>query len=289
MSTPVAYLRRSSANTSNGAGRISYAVQEASVLELARRHGDTEPEILTEWGRSGADRARKYSGTGRGGKRGAYLALRERITAGSVSTLYAYSLSRLARSTRELLDLAEACAESGTAIRVTKEGTLDFTTPSGRLYLTVLSGVATFEAETSRDRAMDRVANARETGRYLGAPPTGWTLADGALVHGDRRAVDAVLAAFAQTGTYRQAARRLNEAGDVKPPKAESWSAQVVRTIVSRETGARTAPARRGSRTHPTNPLARLLLAPAMMALAPGSGGVRAPCDGARSSPCSEP
>lgn len=261
MSTPVAYLRRSSANTSNGAGRISYAVQESSVLELARRHGEPEPEILTEWGRSGAAVMGAFGGTNRGGKRRAYLLLRERIKAGEVSVLYAYSLSRLARSTRELLDLAEACAESGTAIRLAKEGTIDFTTPSGRLYLTVLSGVATFEAEVSRERAMDRVANAREAGRYLGAPPTGWELSEsGRLVHGDRGSVEAVMAAFAETGTYRRAAQLLNESGDVKPPKAARWSPAVVRTIVSRESGTRTAPTRRGSRTHPTEPLSRLLI-----------------------------
>ena len=261
MPTAIAYLRRSSANTANGAGRVSFETQQAAVVELARRHGD-EPELIVEWGRSGADRAGAFGGTVRGGKRRVYRELRERIAAGDVTTIYAYSLSRLARSTRELLDLAEACATTGATIRLAKEGSLDFGTPSGRLYLTVLAAVSTFEAEVARERAMDRVALARESGRYLGQAPTGWCRDDdGKLVHGDDRiVVEAVLDAFRATGAYRQAARLLNEAGEVRPPKAEKWSATVVRTIASRELGTRTAPARRGSRTHPTDPLARLLV-----------------------------
>ncbi len=260
MPTAIAYLRRSSANTANGAGRVSFETQQGAVVELARRHGD-EPELIVEWGKSGADRAGAFGGTGRGGKRRVYLEMRERIAAGDVSTIYAYSLSRLARSTRELLDLAEACATAGATIRLAKEGSLDFATPSGRLYLTVLAAVSTFEAEVSRERAMDRVALARESGRYLGQAPTGWRRGDdGKLVHDDRDVVEAVLDAFRVSGTYAQAARLLNEDGIVRPPKAARWSATVVRTIASRELGTRTAPTRRGSRTHPTEPLSRLLI-----------------------------
>lgn len=267
MSTPIAYLRRSSASTKENAGRVSYAVQESAVLELAGRNGDVEPEMIVEWGKSGAARSGAFGGTGRGGKRRAYAVLRERIKAGEVSVVYAYSLSRLARSTRELLDLAEACAEAGTRILLAKEGTLDFTSPHGRLYLTVLSAVATFEAEVSRERAMDRVANAREHGRYLGEPPLGWKLGDdGKLVPGDdHHVVDAVVDAFRATGSYRAAALRLNEEGTVKPGiagkrgRADAWSGAVVRTIVSRELGTRTPPTRKGSRTHQAEPLARLL------------------------------
>src|SRR5262245_55125494 len=129
---PVAYLRRSSSSKDGAGGRVSYDVQRAAVLDLARRHGDPEPELVTEWGLSGAAQAGVFGGTGRGGRRRAFGDLRERIAAGSVSALYAYSLSRLARSTRDLLDLAELCAGGGVPIRLAKEGDLDFATPHGR-------------------------------------------------------------------------------------------------------------------------------------------------------------
>src|SRR5687767_12505417 len=111
---PLAYLRRSG-TTTNG-GHVSYAVQEAAVLELAQRDGHGDVERIVEWGKSGAAEAGAFGGTGRGGRRKAYAVLKERIAAGEVSVLYAYSLSRLARSTRELLDLAETCAAIGTRI-----------------------------------------------------------------------------------------------------------------------------------------------------------------------------
>src|SRR5437016_4298130 len=108
-SRSVAYVRRSNASNGHGNGRISFDTQRAAVLELAARRGDPEPELVVEWGLSGADAATAFGGSGRGGRRRAYRELRARIEAGQVSALYAYSLSRLARSTRELLDLAEAC------------------------------------------------------------------------------------------------------------------------------------------------------------------------------------
>src|SRR5687768_17380100 len=134
---PIAYLRRSGTATANGAGRISYAVQEKAVLDLAQQNGDVEPSIMVEWGRSGADKLAALGGTGRGGRRRQFDTLRERVASGSVSTIYAYSLSRLARSTRALLDLAELCAEHGTSIKLAKEGVIDFATPGGRFYLTI--------------------------------------------------------------------------------------------------------------------------------------------------------
>ena len=50
--TGVAYLRRSSDR--NG-GAESYEAQKAAVLDLAKRNGEPEPELIVEWGRSGAD------------------------------------------------------------------------------------------------------------------------------------------------------------------------------------------------------------------------------------------
>ena len=181
-SRPVAYVRRSNAGTANGNGRVSFDAQRSAVLELAARRGDPEPELVVEWGLSGADAASSCGGTGRGGRRRAYRELRARIDAGQVSALYAYSLSRLARSTRELLDLAEACVAQGVPIRLAKEGDIDGTSPSGRLYLTVLAAVSTFEAEVSAERAHDRNEQMRDRGAFIGRPPYGSLLEDGQLV-----------------------------------------------------------------------------------------------------------
>lgn len=265
-SRPVAYLRRSNAGNGNGknSGRVSFDAQRAAVLELAARRGDPEPELVVEWGVSGADAsgAGKMGGTGRGGRRRVYHELRARIDAGQVSALYAYSLSRLARSTRELLDLAEACVAHGVPIRLAKEGDIDGTSPAGRLYLTVLAAVSTFEAEVSAERAHDRNEQMKERGAFIGRPPYGYLLADGRLVPDPvaTPVVDRVLRLYRDLRSPAKVARALNEAG-VPAPQGGSrgWGDGTVRRILARQPGARPPATVRGSRAVPTATFARLL------------------------------
>lgn len=259
---PVAYLRRSNAGGHNGNGRISFDVQRAAVLDLAARRGDPEPELIVEWGVSGAAAAGPgvMGGTGRGGKRHAYHELRAAIDADRVSALYAYSLSRLARSTRDLLDLAEACVAHGVPIRLDKEGDIDGTTPSGRLYLTVLAAVSTFEAEVSRERAHDRNESMRESGRYMGRAPYGYLIDDGQLVPDPVTApiLKRVLALYATLKAPARVARALNDA-QVKAPEGGLWRDGTIRRILARQPGHKPPATVRGSRAVPAARFSRLL------------------------------
>ena len=54
-------------------------------------------------------------------------------------------LDRLARSTRDLLNILASIAEKGAGFRSLRDGWADTTTPHGRLMLTVLAGLAEFE------------------------------------------------------------------------------------------------------------------------------------------------
>ena len=72
-------------------------------------------------------------------------------------------LDRLARSTRDLLNVLDEIGKRGAGFKSLKDTWADTTTPHGRLMLTVLGGLAEFErslivARTSdgRKRAMDR-------------------------------------------------------------------------------------------------------------------------------------
>ena len=259
---PVAYLRRSSASTQGGGGRVSLDVQTAAVNDLATRHGDPAPETIIEWGMSGAAAAGAFGGTGRGGRRVAFGALRDRVAAGGVSAIYAYSLSRLARSTRDLLDLAELCAGHGVPIRLAKEGDLDFASPHGRLYLTVLAAVATFEAEVAGERARDRTASARDRGEYVGKPPFGYRIDGGKLVaHPDEMPVlERAREVIAGASSDRAAARRLNDLG-IPSPTGRKWGDGTVRRIVARDAGRPIVRDRshRGSPRTPSAMFARLL------------------------------
>lgn len=229
---PVAYIRKSKANP-NGHG-LSWEVQEAQVRELAARHGDGEAlTILSDWGASGAAAAGAFGGTGRGGRRKVWRQLTSMIEGREVSALYAYSLSRLARSTRELLDLAERCAGADVVVRLAKEGTLDFRSAHGRLYLTVLAAVATFEADVSAERARDHVALRKGRGEHIGRAPYGFRLVDGRLEPDPAQPVEPVLDAYREAGTYHGAARILNAQG-ANGRGGTRWSDMTVRRVLAR-------------------------------------------------------
>jgi DNA invertase Pin-like site-specific DNA recombinase len=54
-------------------------------------------------------------------------------------------LDRLARSTRDLLELAEAITAAGASLKSLGEPWADTTTPAGKMVLTVFAGIAEFE------------------------------------------------------------------------------------------------------------------------------------------------
>jgi len=61
-------------------------------------------------------------------------------------------LDRLARSTRDLLNLLGTIAEKGASFKSLRDTWADTTTAHGRLLLTVLGGLAEFERELIRTR-----------------------------------------------------------------------------------------------------------------------------------------
>ena len=70
-------------------------------------------------------------------------------------------LDRLARSTRDLLNVLATVSERGAAFKSLADTWADTTTPHGRLILTVLGGLAEFERELIRARTGEGRARAR--------------------------------------------------------------------------------------------------------------------------------
>jgi DNA invertase Pin-like site-specific DNA recombinase len=79
-------------------------------------------------------------------------------------------LDRLARSTRDLLNIVAAVAGREAAFRSLRDTWADTTTPHGRLMLTVLGGLAEFERELIRARTGDGRARAKTRGVKFGRP-----------------------------------------------------------------------------------------------------------------------
>lgn len=82
-------------------------------------------------------------------------------------TVYIESFSRLARDTRDLLNLIEQMTQKGIKVISLKEN-LDTSTPTGKLILTVIAGIATFERDIMLERQREGIALAKASGKYKG-------------------------------------------------------------------------------------------------------------------------
>src|SRR6202047_3729666 len=94
--------------------------------------------------------------------------LLKRLDEGDV--LVVTRLDRLARSTRDLLNILYTVAKAGAGFRSLADSWADTTTPHGRLMLTVLGGLAEFERELIRARTGEGRERARARGQSLGRP-----------------------------------------------------------------------------------------------------------------------
>ena len=121
-------------------------------------------------------------------------------------------LDRLARSTRDLLDIAERIREAGAGLRSLAEPWADTTTPAGRMVLTVFAGIAEFERSLIVERTRSGRVAAKARGVKFGPRPT-LTLAQvehaRQLINCDGRTVKeaATLLGVHRTTLYRAIAR----------------------------------------------------------------------------------
>ncbi|BCT69012.1 recombinase family protein [Nitrosospira sp. NRS527] len=76
-------------------------------------------------------------------------------------------LDRLARSVPDLMRIIQALERKGAGLRVLNLG-MDTSTPTGKLMLTVLGGIAQFEREMMLERQREDVLKARAAGKYKG-------------------------------------------------------------------------------------------------------------------------
>jgi len=78
--------------------------------------------------------------------------------------------SRLARSTRDMLQIVQELTDKGVDLISLKE-CIDTSTPQGRFMLTVFAALAELERETILQRQREGIALAKEQGKYRGRRP----------------------------------------------------------------------------------------------------------------------
>lgn len=82
-------------------------------------------------------------------------------------TVYIHDFSRLARSTKDLLEIVELLNNKGVTLISNKEN-IDTSTPTGKLMLTMIGAIAEFERANLLERQKEGIEIAKRQGKYKG-------------------------------------------------------------------------------------------------------------------------
>lgn len=82
-------------------------------------------------------------------------------------TIYIHDFSRLARSTKDLLEIVEKLTAKGVHLVSNKEN-IDSSTPTGKLMLTMIGAIAEFERQNLLERQREGIEIAKREGKFRG-------------------------------------------------------------------------------------------------------------------------
>jgi DNA invertase Pin-like site-specific DNA recombinase len=88
-------------------------------------------------------------------------------------TIYIHSLDRLARSTKDLLSIVEEIQAKGIHLVSNKES-IDTSTATGKLMLTMIAAIAEFERSNLLERQREGIALAKKAGKFKGRKAIGF-------------------------------------------------------------------------------------------------------------------
>lgn len=104
-------------------------------------------------------------------------------------TIVVNSISRLARSLRDLLSIVDQLKEAKVDLVSLQEQWLDTTTAQGQLLLTIFGGLSEFERNLISERTRDGLKSARARGRVGGRPKVNDAKIERALMLYDLKAL----------------------------------------------------------------------------------------------------
>lgn len=128
------------------------------LRELAKSHNATVTAEFLDKGASGVKKDRD-----------ALKAMLTAAKAGKFETLYVYSIDRLSRSTKDLIQVVEELNSLGITLVFQREN-IDTKSAIGQFFLTVLGSLAQFEREIMIERINAGIARAKSAGKKMGRP-----------------------------------------------------------------------------------------------------------------------
>jgi site-specific DNA recombinase len=222
--------------TAIGYVRVSTAGQAADGVSL-----DAQAARVRAWcGANGYQLVGVHVDAGLSGKRadnrpGLQAALSDVCKAGGA--LVVYSLSRLARSTKDAISIAERLDKAGADL-VSLTERIDTTTAAGKMVFRMLAVLAEFERDLVSERTTAALAHKRSQRQRIGDIPYGWRLADDGVallpVESEQAVIVRMVALRADGGSYRAVADELTRSGVPTKKGRGAWTHQAVASILRR-------------------------------------------------------
>lgn len=217
----VIYIRVST--DEQAANGLSVENQKAKCRAYCDLYELVPYEVITDAGKSGKDL-----------KRPGIQRVLELSDTGEVKDVVVYDLSRLTRSTKDLLHLVEDVFNgNGVNFHSIREN-LDTRTPAGKLVLTILGAVNQMAREEISIKTKDALQHKIEQGGKVGRAPFGCRYVDGELVEDPEqiRIVRRIVRNYKYEGVgFSEVARRLNKR-NVESQTGKPWTPQMVQGIL---------------------------------------------------------
>ncbi|HPF49854.1 MAG TPA: recombinase family protein [Caldisericia bacterium] len=162
----------------------------------------------------------------------AVQALRE----GQAQHFIAIRLDRCFRNTKDAINRAAEFQAFDIDLHLFDIG-VDTSTANGKLFFTIMAGLAQFERDVAGERTKNSLDRLRETGRVYNHTPYGYDANDGLLIENkqEQKAIKLMIM-FRQSGSsYQEIADELT-LRNFKPKLANKWSKVAVLKILRRET-----------------------------------------------------
>jgi DNA invertase Pin-like site-specific DNA recombinase len=210
---------------------VSLDAQRAKIEAWAKLHDETDIVIYQDAGISGASMDQRP---------GLQNALRDVCRRKGV--LVIYSLSRLARSTRDTLSISDRLAKSGAEL-VSLSERIDTTSASGKMVFRMMAVLAEFERDQISERTRAAMAHLRSSRRRFSRfAPYGWDFdRSGELILPnlvEHQVIGRMVEMRAQGLTFQAIAERLTEESVPTKHSGRPWTAKVVWTAVRRASSA---------------------------------------------------
>ena len=172
------------------------------------------------------------SGASMNGRDGLQSALK---ATGKGMALVSYSISRLARSTKDLLHIAERLNKGGAdLVSITEK--IDTSSAMGEFFFTVIGAIATLERKVTGERTKMALAHKKAKGEVYAPTPFGFEAINGRLqeVKEESKVVGDILRLRKAGASLGQIADTLNEQG-ITGKRGGKWFASTVSYIIQRQ------------------------------------------------------